>query len=277
MPAIDASAPRHEGERREARREPSHHRRRGRALECEQRLLGQRLDPAARSDRRPQMGDVGALAAGIDDEQEVVGTAGHHQVVEDAAALVGEERIALPAGLETDDVDRHQRLERAGGVAADEPHLAHVRDIEERGRRPAMAMLGDDAGRVRDRHRVAGERHQLGAELDVKRMQRRLEQVGGGIGSGHRQAPEHVAEPREHALQRSNCPCCPLYLRDWRRRERRCLPLRWARSGRASLQRGRLRASVCQSFCLSVRPAVTARSAPSAAPRERGSLLAGAV
>ena len=51
-----------------------------------------------------------------------------------------------------------------------------------------------------------------------------------------------------------NCPCCPLYLRDWRRRERRCLPLRWARSRRASLQRGRLRASVCQSFCLSVRP-----------------------
>ena len=45
------------------------------------------------------------------------------------------------------------------------------------------------------------------------------------------------------------CPCCPLYLRDWRRRERHRLPLRWTRSKRVSLQRGTPAfASACQSL-----------------------------
>ena len=105
-------------------------------------------------------------------------------------------------------------------------------------------------------------------------MQRRLQQRGGGSRDRPSAAPEHVSRPQSLRHRRENCPCCPLYLRDWQRRERRCLPLRWARSRRASLQRGRLRASVCQSLLPERSTAAIARSAPSAASRERGSLLA---
>ena len=137
-------------------------------------------------DRRAQVGDVGRLAAGVDDEEQVIGAARHHQVVEDAAGVVGEERVALLALAQADDVDRHQRLERGRGVGADQADLAHVRDVEQRRRLAALAMLGHDAGRIRDRHVVAGERHHLRAELDVQRMQRRLQHRGGGSGVGHR-------------------------------------------------------------------------------------------
>ena len=223
---------------------------------------------AAAGDRRAQVGDVGVLAAGVDDEEQVVGAPRHHQVVEDAAGVVGEERVALLALGQADDVDRHQRLERGRGVVADQAQLAHVRDVEQRRRLAALAMLGEDAGRVRDRHVVAGERHHLRAELDVQRVQRRLQQRGGvGSGSAIGQLRSTFHARRTLSRPRENCPCCPLYLRDWQRRERRCLPLRWARSRRASLQRGRLRASVCQSLVPERSTARIARSAPSAASR----------
>jgi hypothetical protein len=108
----------HEGEPGELGREALHHRGGLRALQREQGPLGQGLDQAAGGQVRAQVRGVGLLAGGVDDEEQVVVAPRHHQVVEDAAGVVREERVALLARGEADDVDRHQRLERRRGVVA---------------------------------------------------------------------------------------------------------------------------------------------------------------
>ena len=155
-----------------------------------------------RGDRRAQVGDVVVLAGGVDDQEQVVGAPRHHQVVEDAAGVVGEEGVALLALGQADDVDRHQRLERRRRVVADQAQLAHVRDVEQRRRLAALAVLGEDARRVRDRHVVAGERHHLRAELDVQRMQRRLRAARRSDRGRPWTAPEHVSHPPDTVVSR---------------------------------------------------------------------------
>ena len=79
-----------------------------------------------------------------------------------------------------------RRLQRLGRVVAGlggEPHLAHVRDVEQAGRGPGLGMLGQDAGRVLHRHLVAGEGHEARAELAMQVVKRRaLERAGRGFG-----------------------------------------------------------------------------------------------
>jgi len=58
-----------------------------------------------------------------------------------------------------------------------------VGDVEQRGRLAAPAVFGEDPGGEGDRHLVAGERHQLGAEFDVQCVQRGVQQRVGR--SGH--------------------------------------------------------------------------------------------
>ena len=102
-----------------------------------------------------------------------IGRAGDHQVVEDAAVLVEEQRVALLAGLQVEDVGRDQRLERAAAVGLVVAGAAtrNAWPMCETSNRPACSrvqqVLGQDAGRVLHRHRVAGERHHAGAERDV--------------------------------------------------------------------------------------------------------------
>src|SRR5262249_10202188 len=71
------------------------------------------------------------------------------------------------------------------------PQLAHMRDVEEPGGGAGMAMLGDDAGRIMQRHRVAGERHHPGAERLVQSIERRLPQRRRD-GQGHRRASDRA-------------------------------------------------------------------------------------
>ena len=110
----------HERQRRRLRRQPAPAPRRpagpaapaGRGPAC-----GIRLHRSGRSARRWAKSSV--LAAGVDhQEQPVVAQIGDHQVVEDAAGLVGEQRVALPPGLQAGDVAGHQRLQRRGGAGA---------------------------------------------------------------------------------------------------------------------------------------------------------------
>ena len=54
--------------------------------------------------------EVDVLARGVDHQQQMVALVGDHQVVEDPAVGRGEQRVALPALLQPDHVDRHQRL-----------------------------------------------------------------------------------------------------------------------------------------------------------------------
>ncbi len=100
--------------------------------------------------------------------------------------VVGELRVALLAGCEARDVGRHQRLQRLGRIVAGlggEPHLAHVRDVEQAGRGPGLGMLGQDAGRILHGHLVAGEGHDARPEFAMQRVKRRaLEGAGRGFG-----------------------------------------------------------------------------------------------
>ena len=188
------------------------------------------------------------LHAGVDDQEQVVGAARHHQVVADPAGVVGEEGVALLALGQADDVDRHQRLERGRRIVADQAQLAHVRDVEQA---PPPRGSGDARRGCRPGTRPAcrsrrtepsSRRARRAARAAASSAALRSDRGRPWDSSGARFTPTgHLRVPRE------NCPGCPLYLRDWQRRERRCLPLRWARSRRTSLQRGRLRASVCQS------------------------------
>ena len=102
------------------------------------------------------------------------------QVVEHAALLVGEQRVAQAAFGEPDEVGRHQLLERRGGPAAADQHLAHVRDVEQRRGRAAVPVLGHDPGRVVHRQAPAGELDHPARELEVQLVQRRAPRRGRG-------------------------------------------------------------------------------------------------
>ena len=58
-----------------------------------------RLDLAGRGEVLLHMREVGVLAGGVEHHQQVIARAGDHQIVEDAAGIVGELRVALLAGL----------------------------------------------------------------------------------------------------------------------------------------------------------------------------------
>ena len=81
---------------------------------------------------------------------------------------VGEEGVTLAVHGQAGDVHGHEGFQGGGRVVADQPHLAHVGDIEERGRLAAPLVLGEDARGVLHRHVVAGKGHHAGAELHVQ-------------------------------------------------------------------------------------------------------------
>ncbi len=97
MPRDRRLAAGHEGELGELGGEALHDGGGLRPLQREQRALGQRLDQAAGGEMGAQVRGVGFLAGGVDDQEQVVVAPRHHQVVEDAAGVVGEEGVALLA------------------------------------------------------------------------------------------------------------------------------------------------------------------------------------
>ncbi len=83
-----------------------------RSLQRDQRAAGQRLDQAGIRQMGAQMRLVFGLAGGVDDQKEMVAEIRHHQIVENAAGLIGELRVTLPARRDRDDVLRHQPFQR---------------------------------------------------------------------------------------------------------------------------------------------------------------------
>ena len=136
----------HEAHLRRLRIDLPQHPRRLRPLQGEQRAVVVRRQ---RAPRRAGFGDVGEivlLAAGVDhQEQPLVAEVGDHQVVQDAAGLVGEQRVALAAGLQAGDVARHQPLHHCGGGGAGQRGLAHVRHVEQRRLVAAVQVFGQHA------------------------------------------------------------------------------------------------------------------------------------
>ena len=181
---------------------------------------------------------VGVLAAGVDDQQQAVAVVGDHQVIQDAAGLVQEQAVALPARLDAQHVARHQRLQRRRGIGAVQADLAHVRHVEQRRTLPALHVLRHDAGGELHRQLIAGKGHHAAAQPAMQRVQRRgAQDVGIRILEVARdefgQACTLRAErppagdiacrndpPLSRDLRDSGAACTPLL--------RRCGPERWA-------------------------------------------------
>ena len=99
----------HELHRRDLRCQARQRLRRQRALQGQKPAREHRLDLAARGEVLLQVREVGVLAGGVDHHQQVIAGTGHHQIIEDAAGVVGELGVALLAGLQARDVAGHQR------------------------------------------------------------------------------------------------------------------------------------------------------------------------
>jgi len=199
--AANAGADRlHEGELRRLGAKRTDNARGGGTLHGEERALGRGQKLHARRKAAGDVRVVDVLARGVDDEHQaaVAAEAGgprHHQVVDDAARIGEELAVALAAGGESDDVGGNEGLERGGRrcmIGAGEHCLAHVRDVEQAGLRARCQMLLEDAEGVLNGHLVTRERHHLGAERDVLRVEGRALQgrVGSRIGT-------HLVEPLE--------------------------------------------------------------------------------
>ena len=146
------------------------------------------------------------LAAGIDHQHQMIADIAHHQVVEDAAAVLGEQRIAHPPDGETLDVRGDDALERRAGVMArlgGEAKLAHVGYVEQARLGTDLEMLGDDAARVLHRHVIAGKGNHARAQLQVQLVERGLPQ-GFGIHGVLRRGRRCAAGPVLH--RSSNAP-----------------------------------------------------------------------
>src|SRR5262249_9380678 len=113
----------------------------------------------------------------------MIAAVGNHQIVEDAAPRIGEQRIALPSLTEPQQIDRLEGLQRTparldGVLAGGDRDLPHVRHVEKAGRRTRVQMLLEDAAGKLDRHLIPCEGHEAGAELDMEIMKRGTLQSG---------------------------------------------------------------------------------------------------
>ena len=134
----------------------------------------------SRGRRRSHIFDVAVLGRAVDDDVEIVAAARRHQVVDDPAVVVEQQRIFglhVGRGLE---VAGHQPLERRVGAAAVDQQLAHVADVEQAGILARPQMLGHDAF-ILDRHLIAGERDHPPAPGAVPRVERQLVERLGSV------------------------------------------------------------------------------------------------
>jgi hypothetical protein len=116
---------------------------------------------------------------------------------------------ALLAGQQPRDIARHQRLQRLGGILAGlggETDLAHVRDVEQAGGGAGLGMLDQDAGRILNRHLVAGERHQAGAEFLMQFVEPRALEGAGGRFAQKSLRQSRVARRKDCAVRDPLCP-----------------------------------------------------------------------
>ena len=84
---------------------------------------------------RAQMRLIGHFASRIDNQEQMVTAMRNHQIVDDAARFICEQRITLAAGCQAKDIDRHQLLKgprRIGHLprVCAQSDLPHVRNIE---------------------------------------------------------------------------------------------------------------------------------------------------
>ncbi len=122
------------------------------------------------------MGDIAVFGRGIDHKAQPAREADRHQIVDDAAMVVEQQRVAHPGFAEAGNIAGHQGLQHVSRDTM-QRYLSHVRNIEKSRLGAGMEMLGDDARWVLHRHLVAGKRHHLGAARDMQRVERRAPQL----------------------------------------------------------------------------------------------------
>ena len=156
-----------------------------RPLQRHQRALVGDEQLHVRRQARADVGVVGVLAGGIDDQhQRAVGgrlrRARHHQVIEDAA-VVGRAIANSAAGpAQVEDVGRNQRLERLAPPWRGRA-LQEASPMCATSNRPAFSRVHrcslSTPERVLHGHLVAGERHHLGAGCNMQVIERRALQA----------------------------------------------------------------------------------------------------
>jgi hypothetical protein len=102
----------------------------------------------------------------------MIAAIGDHQVIEDSARIICEQRIALAAWKQTQQILWHQALESLCDSfqiarASAQQDLTHMRNIEKAGGRASMQMFFHDAGEEVDRHLVTCKWHKAGAQFGV--------------------------------------------------------------------------------------------------------------
>ena len=140
------------------------------------------------------------------------GRAGDHEVVDDSAIFVEKLGIALAAWSEVEKIRGAERFKKArdGRVAgALDQRLTHVRNVEQPSRLAGVEVLGEDPGRILDRHVVARERRHARAELDMQRVKRRCLVEASVMGPPVVQKRPQQRQPPDCGLALADAPSVP--------------------------------------------------------------------
>ncbi len=142
-----------------------------RALQRQQRLIGQGDDFATCPYAGLDVGDVARFARAVDDDEQVLASVDEHQIVDDRALVGQQQTVALFAHRQADHIDGHQRFKRGGGIGADQSQLAHVRHVKQTSGLAGVVMLGHQTAGVLHGHVVARKRNHARAQLQMQRVQ----------------------------------------------------------------------------------------------------------
>ena len=173
----------HEGQRRErifARYVPLKRDKSLRPLQGQQRPVLQMVERDFIGQVLTQVAQIIPLGRAVDHQIECVWPAAGHQIIQNAATFIQQQRIALLSQLERGKINRQHRLNRRVQPFAAPQQLPQMADIEQPGMFAGPEMFGDDAF-ILHRHPVSGEFGHPPAARAVPGIKR---QRGGGNSLG---------------------------------------------------------------------------------------------
>ena len=133
----------------------------------------------------------------------MIAPVGKHQIIQDAAVLIGEKAIALTTLCKTSHIDGHHRLKpraKRGHIGlGPQDYLPHVTDIEQARRRACVEMFFHHASRILHRHFIARKGHHLSTKGNMQVVKTQSQQVG-------QTAPPYLAGITPASYEQAN-PC----------------------------------------------------------------------
>ncbi len=161
----------HESERGHLRHMPRQHCGRLGPLQGEQRVLVHVLKRDRVGQVFAHVRDVVPLGRAVHHQIERIFQPRDHQIIQHAAIIVDQQRIALLTDLQGRKIDRQDRFERGIKAFARQHQLAHVGDIEQARILARPGVFCHDPF-ILDRHLIAGERHHPRALCPVPAIER---------------------------------------------------------------------------------------------------------